>query len=89
MSKRVHHARRQVRGSGGKFVKARRPVTALEAAETMKALYAWRDERRVYAQQVKAANREERWGALRSIALLSLMSTVLVGMLLAGTGMFQ
>lgn len=90
MSKRVHHARRQVRGPGGKFIKTRRQLpTAVESAETMKALYEWRDARREYAKLIVKANREERWGGIRSIVVLTLMSTVLVGMLVAGTGAFS
>ena len=47
-------------------------------------LYEWRDARLEYAEQLKHAKHEQRWGGLRSIAILSLMSTVLVGMLVAG-----
>jgi hypothetical protein len=85
-SKKCHHARKQVRGPDGKFVKK---VVYLERtpeqrADTMNFLYNWRDERRMYRQHMEKAKKEARWAPLRSIFLVTLMSAVLVGLLIAG-----
>jgi hypothetical protein len=47
-------------------------------------LYQFRDDWRTYRQQEANAKHEARWGGVRSIITLSLISAVLVGMLVAG-----
>jgi hypothetical protein len=70
-------------------IRTRRPRrravrTAEQQAETMQALYRWRDERRAYAAQLAAAKSEERWGGARSLLILTLLSSVMVGLLAVG-----
>ena len=75
----------------GKPARTRKPRqrirTAEQQAETMQALYRWRDERRAYAAQLAAAKHEERWGGARSIGLLVAISAVMIGALVAGSGL--
>ena len=90
MARKKHKTWLKPRNEKGRFTKVvvapvMRERTAEEKAETMRVLYQWRDERRRYAQLAKQAAREERWGGLRSIALFTAMSAVMVGLLLAGT----
>ena len=85
--KRVHHSRRQVRNERGVFVKkitTRPAATSHDMVESMRVLHEWRDARQEYAQRLKAAKHEERWGGLRSILMLTVMASVMVGLLVIG-----
>ncbi len=64
--------------------KATRKPKPRDITETMRALYEWRDARREYDRQLAGIKSEERWGGLRSLALLAVISSVMVGMLVAG-----
>jgi hypothetical protein len=73
-----------------KAKRARKPKPR-DVVGNVKAVIAMRDElkaaarqRRELDEQIAAEQHEHRWGGLRSIALLALMSAVLVGMLVAG-----
>ena len=72
------------RNAQGRFAKKRPEATPTEQAATMAALYEWRDARREYDQQLVLARREDRIVGVRSLAIFTLMSAVLVGMLVAG-----
>jgi hypothetical protein len=47
-------------------------------------LYQWRDARRDYAALLKRTKHEERWGGVRSLAIVASISSVLVFFLVAG-----
>jgi hypothetical protein len=92
MAKKKYKTWLKPRNEKGRFTKvikvAPAPVmqvrTPEERAETMRVLYQWRDQRREYANLAKRAAKEERYGGLRSIALFTAMSAVMVGLLFAG-----
>jgi hypothetical protein len=71
------------RSLNGRFQAVPRPAPA---AVDWQLVHAWKDAWRLHRQRVEAAKREHRWGGLRSIALFALMSSVLVGLLIAGAG---
>lgn len=70
------------RAANGQFKPMTKP--ALRNPIDWNVLYQFRDDWRLYRTLVANAKREERWSGLRSIAIFTTMSAVLVGMLVAG-----
>lgn len=74
--------RNRTRNAKGQFV--RELPTLEERTRSMMALYEWREGRRQYTAQLAKARHEERFGGLRSLAIATAMSAVLVVFLIAG-----
>jgi hypothetical protein len=74
---------RQPRDERGRFLRMLPAQSPENVAATVSTLYEWRAARRDYQTQLAATNREQRFGAVRSLGLFMLMSAAMAGVLMA------
>ena len=72
------------RDAAGKFLPVVKIRPLEERVANMEALREWCKLRHDYVQQLAHVKREERWGGVRTLAIFTAISTVLVGLLVMG-----